>query len=600
MVLQPMANLLYIRLFYPEGKMLIQSPPQEGWPVPNSLTWSEDTLSWTANLGRLPGPVTLGLAVGWFLLFAYFTLRVLNRTFRVTTGVNWDAHLLLKTYMHTPPMIKAFLIGTAAVIPLWITTALLGRLFGGFFVQALRAALVGAAVWILFSREGVAGDFDDGNYLLPSQRSVRLRLAAKGAVFGILTAFAVWASRSVSAVNLLEVARGLGGIGEARLMWIARLSVGTAAVCGAALGGLLVALGREELHRIRRLQVGLPYAVVLGCACFYALRTVPTEFSTRLDYKPKTDVNTRLQQALKTTSGTDGMRTVLVLDDGRTGVLPMDRTTSTGLPANAAVLQKTEEFLQRRNYLTTLSDELFRTAVECAAVDLNLEALNRLAWLQLTHCPQTESMRLFFDRVLTGPVTSELQQYLRQLALSKSTGYPNRDSYERMADVLLAAGLPKEAEPLYRRGGVPETRLPELRAARSRMLRGSVSGTLLWKDRPLAGVRVGLMPARALGAIDMLNDKEFVRPVWLRYAAGSAVTDASGKFEIKPVVMGEYRLIAVTENLNAPPGVKEVSSTSDPRLQQILVWWRARRVDLGEIRIHPGTTPKPKAPTEAP
>jgi len=54
---------------------------------------------------------------------AYLILRVLNPTFRVTTGVDWNRWLLFKTYMHSAPLIKVIVTMVpvqVAVFFLWL------------------------------------------------------------------------------------------------------------------------------------------------------------------------------------------------------------------------------------------------------------------------------------------------------------------------------------------------------------------------------------------------------------------------------------------------------------------------------------------------
>src|SRR5205823_3335723 len=98
-----------------------------------------------------------------------------------------DRHLLVKTYMHSEPITKAFLIAIAALIPAFAIWQLIGWAFHeNTFSLWLRLAMAGAATWYLFSQDGIAGDFESGSYEPPRDPRLKWSLLARGALAGTI------------------------------------------------------------------------------------------------------------------------------------------------------------------------------------------------------------------------------------------------------------------------------------------------------------------------------------------------------------------------------------------------------------------------------
>src|SRR2546423_4602410 len=179
----PLAELTYTRLF--AEKTAIQPALPEGQPLPAALVWSPTLYDTLVRIGTLNPGIELTLVVFLGLLFVYGLLRILNPTFRLTTGVDWDVHVLIKTYMHSWPVTKAFLIAVAVFLPAFFVWAALDWILGGSaFSLWLRLAIFGVASWLLFSRDGVAGDYEDGAYEPPRDRTTIRSLALRGLLAG--------------------------------------------------------------------------------------------------------------------------------------------------------------------------------------------------------------------------------------------------------------------------------------------------------------------------------------------------------------------------------------------------------------------------------
>src|SRR5687768_17584395 len=162
-------------------------------PIPKALLWAPATKNLVSSLTLLPAGAVIGLGILLFSILVVGMLRTLNPTFRLTTGVDLDRTVLTKTYMHTAPLIKAFLIFIAALVPLFLIWAGLHYLTGSSFpALALRLGICGAVAWLLFSRDGVAGDYDSLNYEFPRDRRVMHSLLLRGAFAGLGLAAVVW------------------------------------------------------------------------------------------------------------------------------------------------------------------------------------------------------------------------------------------------------------------------------------------------------------------------------------------------------------------------------------------------------------------------
>src|SRR5437762_191999 len=106
-----------------DAPLNIEGKIGQALPIPRALVWSPVTKNMVTSLTLLPPGAVIGLAIALFAILAYGLLRALNPTFRLTTGVDWDKTVLTETYVHTAPLIKAFLIAIAAAVPLFILWA---------------------------------------------------------------------------------------------------------------------------------------------------------------------------------------------------------------------------------------------------------------------------------------------------------------------------------------------------------------------------------------------------------------------------------------------------------------------------------------------
>src|ERR1041384_5409511 len=106
---QPLTRLAVLKLFADKDGALIQEPIPPGFPVPKALAWSAFSRSLVTSSGTMSSATVLVIGIFLSCIFVYALLRILNPTFRITTGVDWHESVLFKTYMHTSPLIKAFL-----------------------------------------------------------------------------------------------------------------------------------------------------------------------------------------------------------------------------------------------------------------------------------------------------------------------------------------------------------------------------------------------------------------------------------------------------------------------------------------------------------
>jgi hypothetical protein len=284
-VLQPLTAETYEKIFNYRSEELIQKPVPEGYPVPVSLVWRDATRGFINGFGALPLAAVLGLEIVLFLAGLYVLLRALNPTFRMTTGVDWDKKLLTHTYMHTPPLIKAFLIAVTVFLPAFLLWHAIGFVLGNnLWTLWLRLAMAGAAAWLLFSRDGIAGDYETGSYELPRDRSVRNALLLRGALMGsvVWVAFRYWPVTTPG--WLMPFYRAMGGIGEAQWWHMTSLTLGFAALLGFALGGAAVALGAPRGSTAWRFRAAILPGIVMLFAAWAGRSALPNYYRERYDY----------------------------------------------------------------------------------------------------------------------------------------------------------------------------------------------------------------------------------------------------------------------------------------------------------------------------
>jgi len=574
-------------------------------PIPKSLLWSPATKNLVSSLTLLPPGAVICLAIVLFSILVFGLLRTLNPTFRLTTGMELDRTVLTKTYMHTAPLIKAFLIFMAALVPLFIVWAALHYLTGSSFpALAARLSLFGATAWLLFSRDGLAGDYDSLNYELPRDSQTVRSLLLRGACAGLGLAVTVWFWRYTESRALFDFFYSLGSIGEGHWRTIVLIVCGTAAILGFATAAILVSLGLPSASPSARIVLALGGFATLALIYFGRAVALPSYLASRYEYDPMRDSVdsegiTRGAKRLAKLAGvpmrTEEMDTILVFRRNRLAAWNIPRRSITGIDAGPESADRIERFLRDRKYVTSLADAAYKTLHDAASLQWDSEALLRVQFQNLERSPDISYARLLVAKLRSAASTPVSLKYADKLADESRFAYVTRDAKMAVGDIYARLGERSKAESWYLKAGVPAARLPELLSARTMFADGKLTGRLLLNGKPLSGARVGLVPFVTLReATVSTNTTGVVRPYWLRWIGPTATTDSAGRFEVTRIVAGEYRLLLTHPDIRLRPMDPSVSGTQIPG--RLFVGFGRPKTDLGDIAI----TINPPTATSAP
>ncbi len=594
----PLARTTF-QLFFDRGARLnAVSFLGDGVPIPRALTWSQGAQNLVINLANMSSAGVLGLEIVLYLILAYCALRILNPSFRLTSGVDWDSSLLTRTYMHTPPLIKAFLIAIAAAIPAFLVWAAIALAFGDNLLSLwLRMALSGAAIWYLFSRDGVAGDYENGNYDLPRERSAARSLILRGAIAGTAaTAFALLAPR-IGGEGLFAFYQTLGGIGEERWRTIAAIACGIPALLAFSGGIIAVVLGAPGISASDRVRSGAAAFILFLVITLFSNVYLPHYLIDRYDFVPSLDrlssngvsvATSRLSKLSGVPTNTPGFETVLLLSPDRSVSLNIGKTSIVGLEASASAEKRIERFLELRGYQTALSDTAFKTLHDAAALRWDTPDTLRVIYTNLTRCPDPVYLRLFMSKLTVSPATPESRRFADLLADENRFAYLSRDSRMAMGDIYAHFGDGANAAKWYRSAEVPESRIAELMPERVMMSWGEVLGKITLNGRPAANCRVGLIPDRVIPeALSSALGPGLLRPFWFRWVGPMTTTGTQGGFHIKNVVAGHYRMLVMSPEIQLPPFSRKLRVDNAPG--EMFVAYGKPVFDLGTIAIQADT-----------
>jgi hypothetical protein len=576
-----------MRLFSGVKEEMIQGEIESGFPIPRALMWTPMTLNIVSGLARFTPAVVLALEIFLSGIMVYLLLRILNGTFRMTTGVNWDSSLLLKTYMHTGPLIKAFLITVTTFLPAFALWHILGFLLGhGSFSLWLRFALIGAGAWLLYSRDGVAGDYDSGNYEFPRYKRLLASLLLRGALAGTvawsLVRFATWLTPDA----LFAFYHSLGGIGEHAWWSIAGITLGLWAGQGLGAGGLMVALGAPGKAWPQRLKTAVLPLIALMFTFWIARSWLPGLLRDRYDFDLSTRVSPPVALARATGIKLDssGRQTILMVRNERAIPVPINIQSFIGVDAGVDAGRKVDAFLKKRDYITTLSQPAFFQQHDVAALQWDPIAILQVDYLRLTRGADSMYLRPFLEQLESCASTPATQRYADLLADESQFAFPDRHAQELMGDIYARFGARAKAEKWYRRARLPESQIAARLAERTMFAAGRLGGQILLDGKPVKGAWVGVAPTVETRTIPRnFLPNNTLRPYWLRWIATKSVTDDQGRFSLDRLVAANYRLVVTI------PGVEE--PTFSPRLTvrngpgDIFISFGSPSVDLGTIKI---------------
>jgi hypothetical protein len=590
MAVQPLASTTYLKLFYEKGGQMIQPPLPEGVPVPRSLVWPPGLYSFIERFGTLTSAAVLGLTLVFGLCFLYGLFRILNPTFRMTTGVDWDRNLLHKTYMHSEPITKAFLIAIAALIPAFVLWQAVGwALRENAFSLWLRLALSGAAFWYLFSRDGIAGDYETGSYEPPRDRSVRRSLLIRGCLAGTLAWLMLRLAPALDTDDLFSLYRDVGFIGPGQWQQIALITLGFAALFGFAAGGLATALGTPDGSAARRARAAVLPGIVLLAAGYLGRIWLPSYFQAHYDYVATSRMlaEQRLAQ-IAHLSSIATPQTAYLVDVSRALPVRFSGRSVTEIAATPENARAIDTYLQAHHNRTALSYPAYTTLHDAALLGWSVDDTLRVYLRNLAGAPDMAYVSHLLNKVQGSAFspTSGLVAALDRLADGRYFDYTDRRAWVMTGDLYARFGLRAKAEECYRRAEMPASQVGLRAEERTLKPDGKVTGRLLFGGNPVPGARVALLSEQAVMQVGNMTDAgtHMTSPFWLSWIGASTTTNSTGRFTFDRLLYGRYVLLtqlpAAVYSGPVPltgsgPGTLTVRPSAPP-------------VDLGDIRLDAG------------
>lgn len=544
MAVQPLAATTYLKLFYEKGDQLIQPSLPEGIPAPRSLVWSPRLYGFIGSLGTLPSAAVLGIYILFSLCFLYGLFRILNPTFRMTTGVDWDRHLLVKTYMHSEPITKAFLIAIAAAVPAFALWQLVGWALGENALSLwLRLVMTGAALWFLFSQDGIAGDFESGSYEPPRGTHLRRSLLFRGSLAGTAGWVMLRSTPALSTDELFSAYRAIGFIGPGQWREIVLITVGFAALFGFAAGGIAAALGSPRWTWARRIRAAMIPCLALVAAAYFGRVWLPAHFERRYDYHPNSRLSaeSRIIQICRL-SPVASPQTAFLIDVGRAVPVQFSGSSVTGIAATPGNAHAIESYLKSRDYRTALSYAAYTTLHDTALLRWSVDDVLRVYLMNLSGAPDVAYVSHLLNK-LQGTAFSPSQGVLsaaERLADDRSFDFSDRRAWVLVGDIYARFGVKEKAAACYRHAEMPASQVTIRADERTLSPDGKVVGRLLFAGKPVAGARVGLMAEQAVTHLGNMTDAgtHFTSPFWLSWLGASTATDAQGRFTLSRLLYG--------------------------------------------------------------
>ena len=457
----------------------------------------------------------------------------------------------------------------------------------GQFGFWLKLALVGAAVWLLFSRNGVAADYESGNYEFPRSKKALLSLLLRGAIAGS----AVWLIFRYPPVSspeyLLNFYRSLGGIGQGDWWNITLIHCGVWAAIAFCGGWLFCSLGTYPIAISKRLSMLILPALAFGIAIWFGYKGLPDHLKNRYDFVENSPLNPveRLSKITGVPILAAGRQTVFAAEQGHLSAFPVFTQSFTGLEASPEDGNKIAKFLESRDYTTSLSSVAFYQLHDVASLEWNEVAGLQVDYLNLSRNHDPQFLTPFIDKLETCRSTPETQRYADLLADENVFAFPDRKAVEKMGDIFARFGLREKAQVWYRRAKLPESQVKDRLSERTMFVDGNVTGQLWLEGKPVVNARVGIAPRSSLQLLQayfMPNGS--LRPFWLRWISASTRTDKEGRFALDHLVAGNYVLLFQSDGLRRRTVVPTVDFEHWPA-EGIFVGFGTHSVDLGKVTL---------------
>ena len=541
----------FLRVHYETLRILpsvLRSLDASGLPVPDSLAWTTVMVRWISAIGSA-APVVRSAVLP--LIYALLVLIALRAALPLLNLRLIDRQTALRL---------------AGLLVIWLgCEALLFWLISpqakGFRALMLFAGLSCLFTALWFSADGLAGRWLAGRNV-PGGWSL-LRLTVGGIACGFAGALALQFTSFDFGAALYRfmfdfpsvfvpptASQGLADFNPKGWTTFLFVSLGIAAAGGFCWGSLWTAVTApaqsypERTRALAGAMVPLAAVTSVGVWLFYGV------VIGRMDYgRSLAQMAEREQIPL----GPAGVDTVLIpTNDGGIRVARIPFQTIVGFPNEPSVTYKVEKYLQGRDYQTTLARTLFVHLHDVRSIDWDPVRSLEVDRLCIERAPRLQFVQLMVETLSSCAITPEAKRYLDWLGSRARPYRQSQRACQTMGDLYARFGDEGRAQEWYKRGEIPE----ELRKPTART--GKISGTIIWNGRPAEGVRVGVLRREtALPFTQRRGPADQgvlqVRPFNWRVVSAVVATDSTGRFELPPLLYGEYVLLLRFEAKRVPP-----------------------------------------------
>ena len=510
--------------------------------------------------------------------------------------------------------------------------------------ELFRAIAFGVALFAGFGRHGIAGRFgilhqayQSDEAVTPGRPGVSFKSFVKTILLGALFGGGAWAlftrAVPVPTESLLVRLQALGTFNIEDMDLLFRPYILSSILCWGGTGILLWVLGKEV--RIPSLAPRLLLAglVFLSWVALGAISAPVTEarlvqnydvsdsvLATASKYDPRrlesgvpagSAAGNELAKRLHMITAADKMPTghdVLVFYPRGPFQVEVQEVTDDGLLADPAKLKVVEEYLKKRNYRTALSWVAIKYLFNEANLELDSAAAIRAGLQDLEYCPHvTNTSETVRDMLFLCNASPENLRLMDEYADESKFAHPTRASCRMIAMMYNRFGEANKAFQWFRKADMPAGFLQRIKTEKPVFNSGVAKGRLLLNGRPVAGVRVGVVPERLNGLpkeleyFAMRYSKELFsdepdsssyfapfhpRPFRLRWVTGGATTNANGEFTIDHLTEGEYYLVCSLPSgiqLTVPEDTRLVVDKTPPAFT---VNYSLPQHDMKQISLH--------------
>lgn len=541
-------------LSWTSGSAPLQEEPPVGAPLPTAFAWRSATVQVVTAFGSIPALATAAIALVLAASASFALCRRLNPTFQPVTVMPMGGTILTRSHLDAAVIAKLVTLAAFSGMPILSLWSLAVRPGATDLTTIVLCALSGATAWALLARDGVAGDFREGAYLWPGR--ALWSLAARGALAGLAVAAYVAVGRQVDPGAELAFRRSLGAIGEGSWWHAAAHVVVTWVLATAALGALLAALATPGRSSRVRAIAGAPAAFVLVGILLFEAHWLPEYRRTRFDFEAGAglaDRATHLRTALGLATPPPSPPVLFVEPDGTAASLPVSLASPEGLDARPDAAARIEAFLQQRGHRTATSRAAMHALLSGAAARWDQAEAIRLCLMALERFPDLDTLAVLLDLLRSSAATPEAALAVDAFGDPRRFQQTDRLAAALIGDLHARLGRRVQAAEWYDRAGMPPTRILQRLQTRTMFARGEVRGRILLRGAPAAHTRVGVLPVSDWPPTgEALTLKRPMEAGRMRFVCASASTDSEGRFRIRGLIAGRYRLVVAPKAGSVP------------------------------------------------